>query len=142
LIPFDNPSGRKLSLVLVAMHLFSRMKDRRKVRRLLAATFLMLAFLDLSSHALTDSRDASGSQTWCIKFHYTHPEIDCPHKRDHQSPDKYSFDEASHLAVLLTQDDLRAPSGISYRSEAPVSYPKSLFLSRSLEPPIQPPKQA
>lgn len=124
------------------MHHFGRTIEKRNTRRLVAAVFLMLVFFDLSGHAFMDSRDASGSKAWCIQFHYTHPGIDCPHKRDHQRSDKSAFDEVGHLAVLLTLEDLQAASGISYRSEPPIVRTSSLFLSRSLEPPVQPPKQA
>jgi hypothetical protein len=114
-------------------------KQRSNIRRVLAAGFLALAFLDLVGHAM-ESRDNKGATAWCVQFHYTHPGIDCPHKRDHQRPEK-AFDEVSHVAVLLTQEDLRASTGIVYRSQPPVTE-VSRFLSRSLEPPVQPPKQA
>src|SRR5689334_14105143 len=98
------------------MRHLSLRKGKGIVRRLMAAAFLMLVALDLSGHAFVNSRDASGPQAWCVKFHYTHPEIDCPHKRNHQQPHKSAFDEVGHLAVLLKQEDLQPASGISYRS--------------------------
>lgn len=122
--------------------LFRVIKQKRNVRRLLAAGFLLIAFVEMGSHAFMDSRDrdASGALTWCAIFHYTNPGIDCPHKRDHRGPDKSVFDESSHHAVLLTREDLEF-AGIAYQTELPAAR-DAWPLSCSLTPPFYPPKQA
>lgn len=123
--------------------MFSIIVRRNKnTRQLLAAVLLMIAVFELGSHALFHSPGSSETKasTWCLPFHYTNPEIDCPHKRDHRAPDKNVFDEMSHLAVLLKTEEPDL-EGIVYRSQLPTP-PDVRPLSRELSPPFQPPKQA
>ena len=120
--------------------LFDILKRKRNARRLLAAGLLVIAFVDIASHAITtadtETRDLSA---WCVKYHYENSGVDCPHKRDHRAPDKSAFDDMGHSAVLQPAEEVQI-SGIVYRSELPA--PQEIrTVTRPLEPPTQPPKQ-
>lgn len=115
--------------------LFGLTERRRNARWLLAAAFLSVAFIDLGSHALTISTDGNA---WCTPFHSRNSGIDCPHKRDHRTPEKNTFDETT-LLTLEADVDPREPVSIVYQGELPVG-PNVRLVTRSLDPPFQPPK--
>lgn len=108
------------------------------MRPVLAAVLVLVALIDIGSHALHSSGGSDAA--WCIPYHYTNPGIDCPHKRDHRTPDKGAFDDLGHAAVLLVREEPQV-AGIVYRTELPVGAPNE-FISRTLAPPFHPPKQA
>lgn len=122
--------------------LFRFIKRKKNARRLLAASFLLVAIMDLGTHAFAGSYSgpAVAATTWCAKYHYANSGIDCPHKHDHRTPEKSAFDEISHNAVLLNPSEL-AITGALYRVQPPVPLDNT-HVSRSLEPPVRPPKQA
>lgn len=115
--------------------LFKIIKRKRNMRRLLAAALILIAFVDVGSRSVM----TSGQDVWCAVYHYTNRGVDCPHKRDHRSPDKSSFEETTHEAVLLNKEELRI-TGIVYTTEEPTAR-KVRIVTRPLEPLFQPPKQ-
>lgn len=122
------------------MRYFERIKRDRKIRRLLAAMLLAVAFFDIAGHAIVDAQNADGSSAqWCVKYHYTNSGVDCPHKRDHRGPERSAFDDSSHVAVLAAEELIEG-SGISYRSEPPARR-ETRVITRSLTPPFHPPEQ-
>lgn len=121
--------------------LFAILKRKANARRLLAASLLVIALVDIGSHAVTTAEaDAKLPPAWCVKYHYENSGVDCPHKRDHRAPDKSAFDELGHNAVLEPTEEIQV-SGIVYTSELPTA-PETRIVTRTLEPPTQPPKQA
>jgi hypothetical protein len=121
--------------------LFAILKRKGEVRRLLAASLLVIALVDIGSHAITTSgAEWNTSATWCLKYHYDNSGVDCPHKRDHRMPDTSSFGDMGHNAVLEPAQEIQI-SGIVYRTELPTA-PEVRIVTRTLEPPTQPPKQA
>ena len=121
--------------------LFDILKRKKNARRLLAAGLLVIAFVDIASHAITTAEaGTSGPLDWCVKYHYDNSGIDCPHKRDHRMPDTPSFGDMGHSAILEPIQEIEI-SGIVYRTELPAA-PQIRIVTRTLEPPTQPPKQA
>ena len=120
--------------------LFDILKCKVNARRLLAAGLLVIALVDIGSHAVTTAEsDARGPLAWCVKYHYENSGVDCPHKRDHRMPDTSSFGDMGHNAILESNEEMQI-SGIVYRTELPTA-PEVRIVTRSLEPPTQPPKQ-
>jgi hypothetical protein len=121
--------------------LFGTLQRKMNARRLLAASLLVIALVDIGSHAFTTAEAWTGGPLeWCVKYHYDNSGVDCPHKRDHRMPDTSSFGDTGHNAILESKEEFQI-SGIIYRTELPTA-PEVRIVTRSLEPPTQPPKQA
>ena len=109
---------------------------------MLAGAFLVLAFVQISSHAFTDSRDPAHFETlgFCGIQHDNLPAIDGPTKQKQRAPESNLLDEMTHHAVLL--NDLTLPSShISYwTDESTESVVRFLFGSPTI--PFHPPKRA
>lgn len=107
----------------------------KEAKWLLAAAFLAVAVIDLGGHAVTIYTETGA---WCAPFHYNNSGVDCPHKRDHKTPEKTAFDETTLLAV---DEALAAPQAaeVAFSVDLPAA-PAFRFVTRSLDPPFQPPK--
>src|SRR5437764_12729143 len=95
------------------------LKRRRNVQRMLAGAFLVLAFVEIGSHAFTDSQDLAHFETlgFCGIQHENLPAVDSPIKHKQRGPESNLLDEMTTHAVIL--NDLTVPRrGISYWTDA------------------------
>lgn len=119
------------------------LKRKRSVRRMLSAAFLIIAFIEIGSHACSDSQeDIAHFETlgFCGINHGTPLTIDVPSKQRQRAPNTNLLDEMIIHSVIL--NDLTSPRcGISYWTS---DYDESLtrLLSGILSPPFHPPKLA
>jgi len=109
---------------------------------MLAGAFLVLAFVEIGSHAFTDSQDLAHFETlgFCGIQHDNLPAVDSPTKHKQRGPDSNLLDEMTTHAAILT--NLTIPrSGISYWTDTGAG---SIVRPRSgkLATPFHPPKQA
>ncbi|HTH51363.1 MAG TPA: hypothetical protein VL501_05495 [Pyrinomonadaceae bacterium] len=122
--------------------LFRLLKRKSNVRRMLAAAFLFIAFVEMGSHAMIDSQDPNAlTEAMACSLAVNMPaKADCPEQRRQRQETKNLLDEmTTHMVVL---NSLVVPhSGITYRSldNYAIAAPP---LSRTLAPPFHPPKQA
>lgn len=117
-------------------------KQKRNIRRILAAMFLFVLVVEMGSHVVIDAQDPSTiTETLACSANENLPaRADCPEQRRQRQETKNLIDEmTTHMVVL---NSIVVPhSGISYRS--PDNYMSSdQIVSRSLPPPFQPPKQS
>jgi hypothetical protein len=113
---------------------------KRNRRRLLAGTFLLIAFIEIGSHGFSDSGDIAHFQTlgFCGINHAPPLAVDIPAKQKHRGPSSNLLDEMVIHAVIL--NDLSSPRcGISYWTSdfiEAANHP----LSAVTDPPFHPPK--
>ena len=109
---------------------------------MLSGAFLLIAFIEMGSHAFMDSQDfaAIDDLTVCRVTQDAFPRSDCPDKRQQRQETKNLLDEMTSHCMILT--GMVVPhTGIMYRTisaEPKADYP----LARALTPPFHPPKQA
>ena len=121
---------------------FRLFKRKRHVRRMFAAAFLLIAFIEIGSHVICDSEDIAHFQTlgFCGINHGTTVTIDIPTKQKPRGPSSNLLDEMTIHAVILS--DLTAPCcGISYWTSEHVET-LARPLSGIYSPPFHPPKLA
>jgi len=113
---------------------------KRNTRRLLAGAFLLLAMIEVGSHAYADSDDFAHFQTlgFCGINHPPQLAVDIPAKQKQRGPSSDLLDEMMIHAVIL--NDLSSPGcGISYWTSYYVeSIPRPLAGNPST--PFHPPK--
>jgi hypothetical protein len=109
---------------------------------MLAAAFLIVAFIEIGSHAFSDSEDLAHFETlgFCGIQHDAPLAINVPANQKQRGPNSNLLDEMVIHAVIL--NDLTTPRcGISYwTTEDFQSVVRPL--SGSLSPPFHPPKLA
>jgi hypothetical protein len=114
-----------------------RKRDRR---RLLAAAFLILAMIEIGSHAYSDSGDLAHFQSlgFCGINHPPQLAVDIPAKQKQRGPSSNLLDEMVIHAIIL--NDISSPS-------CSVSYWTSEYVESSTRPlagnpstPFHPPK--
>jgi hypothetical protein len=116
-------------------------KRKRNSRRLLAAGFFLVMFVEIGSHAiLAGPPPQSGrASTWCEVMHHVSPSADCPHKRHPRAPQSSVFDGIAHHWALL--GDITLPvKGVLFNAPA-IGSSIVAPLSRAITPPFHPPKQ-
>jgi hypothetical protein len=120
--------------------LHSMVSRKRNRRRLLAGAFLILAFVEIGSHAYSDSGDLTHFQSFgfCGINHAPPVAVDIPAKQKQRGPSSNLLDEMMIHAVIL--NDLSSPRcGISYwTSDYVESFPHPLAGNPST--PFHPPK--
>ena len=112
------------------------------VRRIFAAAFLVIAFLEIGSHAFTDSQDLAhfDSAGFCGIQHDRPLTLDSTTKHKQRAPESNLLDEMTTHAAIL--DDLAVPRcGVSCWTD-PVADSVIRPLSGNLSTPFHPPKQA
>ena len=118
------------------------LKRKRNVRRMLAAMFLFVLFVEMGSHIVIDSQDpnAIAEALACSANGHTPPHADCPEQRRQRQETKNLIDEmTTHMVVLNTM--IVPHTGISYR--ALDNYSSSdRIITRALAPPFHPPQQS
>ncbi|MBV9242442.1 MAG: hypothetical protein JO314_10585 [Acidobacteria bacterium] len=114
---------------------------KRNTRRLLAAMFLFVFFIEMGSHVLIDSQDSNAvtEAISCSLDDNVPARADCPEQRRQQQETKNLLDEMTTHVVVL--NSLTVPhSGILYRT--PTNFhTDATFTTRSLTPPFHPPEQ-
>jgi hypothetical protein len=120
--------------------LFRIIKRKRNLRRVLAVAFILTLFIEIGSHAFSDSEDFAHFQTlgFCGINHAPPLAVDTPAKQKQRGPSSNLLDEMMIHSVML--NDLTSPScGISYWTS---DYVKSVTrpLSGITDPPFHPPK--
>jgi hypothetical protein len=118
------------------------LRRKRNVRRILAAAFLVIAFIEIGSHVFNDSEDLAHFETlgFCGIQHEPPLAVDSPSRQKQRGPNSNLTDEmVIHAAIL---NDFAAPRcGISYwTSDHVKSIVRPLF--GNLSPPFHPPKLA
>lgn len=113
---------------------------KRNHRRLLAGVFLLVAFIEIGSHAFADSEDFAHFNTlgFCGINHGAPITIDIPAKQKQRGPSTNLLDEMVIHSVIL--NDLTSPRcSISYWTS---DYVESITrpLSGITDPPFHPPK--
>lgn len=119
------------------LRLITRKKNRR---RLLAGAFLLVAFIEIGSHAFSDSEDFAHFQTlgFCGINHAPPLAVDIPAKQKQRGPSSNLLDEMMIHSVML--NDLTSPGcGISYWTS---DYVESITrpLAGNPSTPFHPPK--
>src|SRR6478672_2364293 len=97
---------------------FRILRRKRNVRRQMAGVLLLIAFIEIGSHAIMDSQDLDHFQTLgiCGLAHNKPLTVDCPTKQKPRGPESNLQDEMMIHAMIL--NDLTSPrSGISYRTD-------------------------
>src|SRR3954469_22729811 len=118
------------------------LKRKRNVRRMLAAAFVVIAFIEIGSHAFTDTQDIAHFETlgFCGIQHDAPPSVDSPAKQKQRGPNSNLLDEMTTHAVILNH--LTFPrTGVSYWTDETTD-PILRSLSGSPTIPFHPPKQA
>ena len=122
--------------------LYRLIKRKKNVRRLLAAGFLFIAFIEIGSHAFMDSRDPDAIQamTACSILPQNTPnKADCPDNQRNRGPESNLMDEMTSHAMIL--NTMTVPvGGIMYRTGTSVSAVAAPVF-RALAPPFHPPEQ-
>jgi hypothetical protein len=124
------------------MNRFLRLVKRKKHRRqYIAAAFVIIAFIEMGSHAYTDSHDpaALAALTVCRVEQRTSPVADCPENQK-QRQEKNIMDEMTSHTVLLSGLTLPIRWSTYDTSIVKRAVVHSLFGVLSL--PFQPPEQA
>ena len=109
---------------------------------MLSAGFLLIAFIEMGSHAFMDSQDfaAIDDLTVCRVTQDAFPRADCPDKRQQRQETKNLLDEMTSHCMILT--GMIVPhTGIMYRTIS-AELSQGEVPARTLEPPFHPPKQA
>jgi len=116
----------------------------RKVnaRRMLAGAFLVFAFIDIGSHAFTDSYDLAHFEAlgFCGIQHDRPLTIDSSTKHKQRSPESNVLDEMTTHAVILTDLALPRCSVSCWTVDTAESVVRPL--SGKLTTPFHPPKNA
>ena len=121
---------------------FRYIKRKRNVRRIAAAAFVLIAVLEMGSHAVIDANTLAVAQglPGCRVLQNRRTTVDCPDKQKNRGSDSNRMDELTIHAIIL--NDLTIPtmgtangSGQSPRNHV---YP----LTGILAAPFHPPKQA
>jgi len=118
-----------------------RLTTRKKnVRRMLAAMFLLVFFVEMGSHVMIDSQDPNAvtEAVSCSLDENIPARADCPDQRRQRQETKDLLDEmTTHVMVL---NNLVIPhSGIMYRTAANYAF-ETLHVSTDLTPPFHPPE--
>lgn len=107
---------------------------------MLAGTFLVIAFIEIGSHAFSDSEDLAHFETlgFCGIQHDPAPTVDGPSKQKQRGPNSNLLDEMMIHAAIL--NDFTTPRcGISYWTSK--EYESLVHpLSGNLSLPFHPPK--
>jgi hypothetical protein len=117
-------------------------KRKRNVRRILAGAFVLIAFIELGSHAFADSQDIAHFETlgFCGIQHESSLSIDNPAKQKQRNQSSSLLDEMTTHMVVLSALTLPRVS-VSYWADDPVET-VTHSLSGILATPFHPPKQA
>ncbi|MEP6703402.1 MAG: hypothetical protein ABJB34_01225, partial [Acidobacteriota bacterium] len=118
------------------MHLL-RLVRRKRIARLVAAAFLMIAFFELGSHGIIASGNPN-AWDWCKTLHTTSPSADCPHKRHQPGPQNNPNTEIAYPLIVVNELELPVPDPFIDTPE--VIYTNAHALSRPLAAPFRPPK--
>ena len=123
--------------------LFRLIKRKKNVRRMLAAMFLFVFFVEMASHVLIDSQrpDALTAAITCSLEENVPDRADCPERRRQQQETKNMMDEMTTHVVIVVSSLMIPHSGIMYHTGT--NYGSTpIATSRELSPPFHPPKQA
>lgn len=116
---------------------------KNRFRHYVAVSFLLVAFIEMGSHAIMDNHDAFMSEhTGNCQFSETlPPSVDCKDGRRSRRPQSNNLlDELMHHSVLLNSWNV-LQNGPVYRAAA-IESSGFRLVSRPLEPPFNPPKHA
>ena len=125
------------------MKLFPRfIRRKRNVRRILAAAFLLIAFIETGSHAYMDYHHAADASlpVGCSFSHNSPTSADCPDKRKQRSQERSMIDEMTIHAVIL--NGMSMPARGSFFDIAVIYRPVVRPLTGVQDSPFHPPELA
>jgi hypothetical protein len=119
--------------------LLRTLKRRSSVRRLFAAGLLVIALMDIGSHAYTTG-ETGGANAWttCYLLHHTSPSADCPHKRHPGLPEANLFNDLSNHCAVMPKLDL--DFGEAVTRDVAIERELSADITRTIAPLAEPPE--
>ena len=119
-----------------------KLVKRKSLRRSVAGAFLVIALVEVGSHAFMDSRDPAAleAMTVCRASQYSSPVVDCPENQKQRQEQRNLKDEMNTHTVMLSA--LTVP--VRWASYDIDKIARSIIrpLSGELSSPFHPPEQA
>ena len=119
-----------------------KLVKRKNLRRSIAGAFIVIALIEVGSHAFIDSHDPAAleAMTVCRVYQHSSPVVDCPENQKQRQESRNLKDEMNTHTVVLggLTVPLRWATYETGQIARPIVYP----LSGELSSPFHPPEQA
>jgi len=119
-----------------------KLVKRKNLRRSIAGAFVIIALVEVGSHAFIDSRDPAAleAMTVCRVYQQSSPIVDCPENQKQRQEQRNLKDEMNTHTVMLSA--LTVPLSWATYDTDKILRPIVKPLSGELSSPFHPPKQA